>query len=223
MLLHRTALLTATVLAVLGVFAASASSESTPEVDRAVQAVGQQTELVQLSLRGQHQTLPAGYIVAVTAMNYTQGHVLAGVYGYNGVHQLPQPDSTPESILGAQAGVCGHAVIVFQQILAQLGYRTRQVQFLVPGNGHVAAEVFYDGGWHWFDPTFGDYYRQGANVLPIRTVRALKNPGRWAVVDETLIWRQAMGATANAAMVSGMAMPLSHDVRVVYANDIGAR
>ena len=55
----------------------------------------------------------------------------------------------------------------------------RSVQFYYddpPGtpNGHVAAEVFYDGAWHYFDPTFSLYWRnaESLNILNITTVRA---------------------------------------------------
>jgi hypothetical protein len=53
-------------------------------------------------------------------------------------------------------------------------------------------------------------------VLPISAARQLKHPDLVAVTDRTLLWRQIMGATAQQAMGSGMAMPLNPDARVTY-------
>jgi hypothetical protein len=204
----------AVLAAALWVFAASASSESTPEIGRAIQAVQQEVELAQLGLQQQHTAAPAGYLAAVAALDYTTGHVLSGVYGYREVHNQPLPN-TAEEILAAQAGICGHATIVFREILTQLGYQTRAVGFTVKGGSHATAEVLYDGRWHWFDPTFGVYYRQAGNVLTIAQARALKTPQRFAVIDQTLLWRQVMGQTAWATRASGMGLPLS-DATISY-------
>jgi hypothetical protein len=63
---HLTAALAflAVLAAALWVFAASASSESTPEVGRAVQAVQQEVEFAQVGQPQHNHPFPAGYRTA---------------------------------------------------------------------------------------------------------------------------------------------------------------
>lgn len=194
-------------------FAPAATSDATPETAKAVQDVREEVVYMQKAL-GAHP-MSAGYLSSVAALDYTVGHVTAPLYGY--LHEIQGsglPNDTSEQILSTQAGICGHATIVFRQILAQLGFQTRQVDFVSPVGGHTTAEVLYDGAWHWFDPTFGDYYKHGG-VLSIDAVRALKHPSAYAVTDQTLIWRQVVSAT-HTSMQTGMGMPTSKTLIVVH-------
>jgi transglutaminase-like putative cysteine protease len=105
-----------------------------------------------------------------------RGDQCVGAYGYLEAHQLPLPVATPNGVLGVQAGICGDAVIAFAAIMQQLGYQVRSVQFYfdkpVPDN-HIGVEVFYAGGWHYFDPTFGAYWSDSSSaVLSIDAIRA---------------------------------------------------
>lgn len=119
----------------------------------------------------------AGALTSLSAMNYVAGHVSTGAYGYLELKGLPLPNSDPDVILGTQAGICGHAVIAFATIMEDLGYSVQSVQFywtLPDGtpDSHIAVEVFYDGGWHYFDPTFGLYWTDASgNVLSITDER----------------------------------------------------
>jgi transglutaminase superfamily protein len=123
-----------------------------------------------------------GALTALSAMNYTVGHVSVGAYGYLLMMGLPLPgpagNPTPNSILGLQAGICGHAALTFAAIVKHFGYPVRSVQFWytypdgVTPDSHIAAEVFYDGAWHFFDPTFGVFWTDiGGNVESIDDVR----------------------------------------------------
>jgi Transglutaminase-like superfamily len=103
-----------------------------------------------------------GRLVAQAAMDYVVGHVSAASYGYLTIEGLPLPSSTPDSVLGAQAGICGHAALTFAAIVKHFGYQVRSVQFYYDDppsydqpDSHIADEVFYEGAWHFFDPTFG--------------------------------------------------------------------
>jgi transglutaminase-like putative cysteine protease len=119
-----------------------------------------------------------GRLVAQAAMDYVVEHVSPTAYGYLEIFGGQLPGSTPDAVLRAQAGICGDAALVFAAIVKQLGLGARSVQFYYddPGNvpdNHIAVEVSYDGGWHYFDPTFGVFWTDATgNVLSITDVRA---------------------------------------------------
>jgi hypothetical protein len=67
-----------------------------------------------------------------------------------------KPDS-PRSVLEKGSKYCGNLSEAMAAILA-VGYQTRLVDMsdaAEPPNTHVVVEVFYGGGWHLYDPTFG--------------------------------------------------------------------
>jgi hypothetical protein len=119
----------------------------------------------------------AGALTSLSAMNYVVGHVSAGAYGYLELNGLPLPNSNLDVILGVQAGICGHAAIVFAKIMENFGYPVQSVQFywtLPDGTAedHIAVEVYFDAGWHYFDPTYGLYWTNSSgNVLSITDER----------------------------------------------------
>lgn len=127
-----------------------------------------------------------GQFVAEAAMDYVVGHVSTGAYGYlelvygetPGGPDLPSYYEGINTILASQTGICVHAERTFAAIVKALGFRVRDIGFdYVDLNGkpgaHAAAEVYYDGGWHFFDPTFGQFWTDAAgNVLSIADVRA---------------------------------------------------
>jgi hypothetical protein len=121
---------------------------------------------------------PDAEVVALSAMNYVVGHVSTGSYGYTLHFGGAFPSSDPNDILGMQSGICGHAALTFAAIVKHFGYQVRSVQyyFIAPNqtdDSHIADEVYYDGGWHYYDPTFGVYWTDaGGNVLSITDVRA---------------------------------------------------
>ena len=122
-------------------------------------------------------TLSYGRLVAEAAMNYTVGHVSTASYGYYALYGGTPYLSTPNDILGYQTGLCGKASYAFAAIVHAFGFDVRRVQFswmLQNGtpDAHTAAEVYYDGGWHFFDPTFGvTWLDQNGNVLSIADAR----------------------------------------------------
>lgn len=119
-----------------------------------------------------------GRLVAQAAMDYVVEHVSPTAYGYLEIFGGQLPGSSPDAALGAQAGLCGNAALVFAAIVKRLGLEARSVQFYYddPGNvadSHIAVEVSYDGGWHYFDPTYAVFWTDAlANVLSITDVRA---------------------------------------------------
>jgi transglutaminase superfamily protein len=129
---------------------------------------------------------PLGALTALAAMNYVATHVSATVYAYSFPAGLPfrkrgkTLTNETNTILTAQAGTCTYHVIAFTAIMHHFGYRVRRVDFSYqdpytgkPG-GHSAAEVYYNGDWHFFDPTYDVYYTDATSgsVLSIADERA---------------------------------------------------
>jgi hypothetical protein len=122
----------------------------------------------------------SGEYVAEAAMDYVIGHVRTGAYGYlEGIGAPLPPYLEPvNEVLATQTGICGQAERTFAAIVEALGFQVHDIGFeFVDPNGapdaHSAAEVYYDGGWHFFDPTFGQFWTDTAgNVLSIADVRS---------------------------------------------------
>ena len=142
-------------------------------------------------------------LVAQAAMDYVVGHVSAPAYGYmkdNGINLAP----TPEAILAAQAGICGHAALTFAAIVKRFGLPVRSVQFYYGPDlswNHISDEVQYGGGWHYFDPTFGIDYEQNGVVLSIADARAADAPQTLLQQNKTLFWTTVV-TQANAVELS---------------------
>jgi Transglutaminase-like superfamily len=121
-----------------------------------------------------------GQLISEAALDYVAGHVTLASYGYLTEFGLALPDATANSVLGAQAGLCGHAALTFAAIVMHFGFPVRSVQFYytdpAPFNtadSRIADEVYYDGSWHFFDPTFGALWTDAAgHVLSIDDARA---------------------------------------------------
>jgi hypothetical protein len=136
--------------------------------------------------QGSKAARPRGQFIAEAAMDYVVGHVSVGAYGYlelvhrepPGGQHLPPYRENVNTVLATQTGICVHAERSFAAIVASCGFRVRDVGFdFVDPTGapdsHAAAEVFYDHGWHFFDPTYGQFWTDPAgNVLSINDVRA---------------------------------------------------
>jgi hypothetical protein len=121
---------------------------------------------------------PPGQLVAQAAMDYTVGHVSTGAFGYLELVKGALPGYQPNRILATQAGICGQASWVFAAIVRQFGLHVRSVTFsyLDPNgtpDGHTAVEVSYGGSWHFFDPTYGQFWTgPSGNVFSIAQIRA---------------------------------------------------
>jgi hypothetical protein len=124
------------------------------------------------------QPYPNGEMTALAAVDYTVGHVSVGVYWYQHDRGLTLPDWEPGVILRQESGICGQSAAVFVRIMQRLGYPVRSIQFFYnnpdgSAGQHIAVEVYYDGGWHFFDPTYAAYWSDtSGNVLPISDIRA---------------------------------------------------
>lgn len=103
------------------------------------------------------------------------------------------PPNDPITALEKGIGICGNHVQLFDAVLRKLGLRTRTVQFWWrDDNGksvsHIALEVFWNGRWRLYDPTFGAFFVAadddaaaeplGAEDARRRHIRPVLNPMR---------------------------------------------
>jgi hypothetical protein len=143
---------------------------------------------------------PTEYLLALSALNYVQSRI--SPYRY---HELPVTErpAGPEQALAAQAGICGHQVSVFLEIGSRLGLVVRPIEvYFRSTNGresHLGAEVFWHGAWHYFDVTWGTFFRErGAEssaLLSFHEVAARPDRGRLAITNgANLIFQAYMHA-----------------------------
>jgi transglutaminase-like putative cysteine protease len=73
------------------------------------------------------------------------------------------PSSSRRTVLERGSQFCGELAGAMATVLAAANFKTRQIDMTEGGERpgtHVVVEVYYDGGWHLFDPTYGTVYRR---------------------------------------------------------------
>ena len=181
-----------------------------PEVRRAVTQISHECTQTVPFFPG----LNTGFNYALALMNYALGHVSAANYAYLVTQTQDAPGSDPEDILGKQAGICGQAQIVFLAIGRWLGLPMRPVyiwfpeafpEYTGPGvPGHATVEVSYGNTWHWFDPTWGFFFRDPAaafdSVYSILDVVDLSQAVRQSALIENApyLWTHAAKSVGPA-------------------------
>lgn len=141
-----------------------------------------------------------GQLISEAALDYVAGHVSDTAYGYLEVSHAKLPRPTAGRSLGAQAGICTGAAVSFATIVHQFGFAVRSVNFYYDDpppsstpDGHVAVEVEYGGGWHFFDPTFGQFWTDAnGRVLSFADVRAGKGSEQKNVAAFTNVFEDAV-------------------------------
>ena len=81
---------------------------------------------------------------------------------------------SPRRVLDRGSQYCGHLCTAMQTLLAIGGYKTRAVHMSdgnTPPGTHAVVEVFYGGGWHLYDPTYGIKFNRDRDVAGYRDVR----------------------------------------------------
>ena len=206
----RTVLAVATGIVVsAGVFAWSGAGAQSSAVALATSDVSERVDYVEQTLTGAHARLPHNYLVALAAMSYVAGHVSATQYGYlTQIAHRPAPVNAEEA-LQLQAGVCGSARDTMLAILRRLHTKARSVDAYystpdAPVNGHSTVEVWYQGAWHWFDPTWATIYvKPGTSqwkVLSLVDVLRLP-PARqhaYRIGSDTMLWERAVTAAGHS-------------------------
>jgi hypothetical protein len=180
-------------------------------VANAVEQIRQEVAFAEATLSGRGYSRNA--LIAHAAMDYVEGHVSAPAYGYMSTILNVRPDPTAHSVLTHEAGICGHAALTLAAILSNFGLPVRSVQFYYGPNGHIANEVFYDGAWHYYDPTWGSYYRDGNRVLSITEARTHPNPLSLLKYHGSQFW-YTVAEMAGATSLTDFGMETDPDTRV---------
>ena len=136
-------------------------------------------------------------------------------------------DASPETAINEQLGACGTFTNTLLALSAAQGLKGRVVSMLnYPVNdGHALAEIFADGQWRLYDPTYGTYYldneKPHAGALSFLAVMHAFTAGTPEIKREVLTGRPGVDdftgreifLNANPAGVIGpdhpMAFPLS--------------
>jgi hypothetical protein len=73
---------------------------------------------------------------------------------------LDQCMGTGSDVLKENRGICGGMAAAFVALCRRTGLPARKASMynLSAMGGHAVALVHYDGGWHFFDPTFGTFF-----------------------------------------------------------------
>ena len=81
---------------------------------------------------------------------------------------------SPRRVLDRGSQYCGHLSAAMETLLVIGGYRTRAIHMSDgqnPPGTHAVVEVFYGGGWHLYDPTFGIKFNKDRDIASYRDVR----------------------------------------------------
>jgi hypothetical protein len=107
---------------------------------------------------------------ALEALNISQMMLSSARYGFRA--EVSNYRLAPKDLaecLGNWLGICGNHVEFFLHIMHELGLKARPLQFYYEVRGrrhsHIAAEVFYAGGWRYFDVTWGAVFPSGRHLL----------------------------------------------------------
>lgn len=162
-------------------------------LDQAVEQIRREVTYSERFLAAHGVTVPHGQLVSEAAMTYVVGHVTAPAYGYMNEILNVRPAPTANGALSTGAGICGHAALTFAAIIKRLGVPVRSVQFYYgQADTHIADETFYDGDWHYYDPTYGAIYVDGGKVLSITDARGRPDGLSLLEHDRTLLWFQVV-------------------------------
>ena len=90
----------------------------------------------------------------------------------------------PNEILKYPFAACSQQSIVMMEVLQSKGFETRKVSFQGKTSGHFCFEVYFDGGWHFYDTNM----EPDANVL-----KTYNRPGIAFLVSHPEILVKAYG------------------------------
>lgn len=88
------------------------------------------------------------------------------------------PGRTANDFARAGYGICGEHAILFTGLLDQVGIKNRMIQLFYTKDGqrniHVAAEVFINGQWRFFDSTWSAFFlKNPADPLSFASIAEL--------------------------------------------------
>jgi transglutaminase superfamily protein len=87
---------------------------------------------------------------------------------------------SPRLVLERGSQYCGHLTTAMAAILGAGGYKHRRVTVIDDADrrtSHAVVEVFYEGEWHLFDPTFGVAFKDARErIVNYRDLRLDQSP-----------------------------------------------
>ncbi|WP_345793241.1 D-glucuronyl C5-epimerase family protein [Thauera sp. JM12B12] len=107
-------------------------------------------------------------------------------------------DSSPEATVTERIGACGTFTNTLLALSASQNLRGRVISMLnFPTNdGHAVAEIFTDGKWRLYDPTYGTYYidrrRPEAGALSFDEIKTGFMTGAVDIGQEVLTYRPGL-------------------------------
>ena len=115
----------------------------------------------------------------LTAGKQSDEEKMDAIYGYVACklnyNETQWELGSPRRVLERGSEYCGHLSIAMQTLLEIGGYRARAIHMSDgrhPLGTHAVVEVFYDEGWHLYDPTFGlKFLNKDGTVASYRDIR----------------------------------------------------
>jgi hypothetical protein len=183
------------------------------ELQRAVEQVREEVAYTRYISNREGRLVRDEYLISLATMNYVVGHVTAPAYGYrNELASMVLPWDA-ETALFTQAGLCGNAAWTFAVIVKQLGVQVRSAEFYFSNgiDNHIAAETYYGGDWHYFDPTWGLTFSSGSDVLSLTEAR--DGQSHSIRYDQNLLWY----LTAPTSLIDEIPLLRDPSTRVEFA------
>jgi hypothetical protein len=139
------------------------------------------------------------FLYGLATMNHVQSRLSPLNYSIL-AKARKRPPRTTEECLALEAGICGNQVQTFLAIIKQFGIRARPVEFYLRGsmpaknNSHICIELFYNGGWRFFDVTWGTFYRRrdgkADDLMSWEEIRQANDARSMAITNRSDLWYQ---------------------------------
>ena len=174
---------------------AAKSDTARPHLAKAIETIHKQVEW----FGPNPEKYSREFLYGLATMNHVQSRLSPLNYSIL-VKANKKPPLNTEECLALEAGICGSQVQAFLAIVKQFGIRARPVEFYLRGSipaknhSHICAEVFYDDGWHFFDVTWGTFYRRPDGkvdgLMSWTEIRQANDPRNLATTNRSDLWYQ---------------------------------
>lgn len=115
------------------------------------------------------ESLFAAEFGRITESATTDEHVCIMVAGHICSNMRNGDESkikTPLEAWEQRLGLCGYRSRIMAKALELYNIKARIIGLYAPGFVHTCIEAYYDGEYHFFDPTYGGYFISDGRVLP---------------------------------------------------------
>lgn len=130
-------------------------------------------EIIKLMLRQKVEQLVAGL--------KTDQEKTVSIANWVSLNIVSLPGSAdPNEVFTSRIGQCQSRVLLFTEMIKMinLGVRTFNFwNFPTVASNHAAAQVFYDGKWHFFELTFAGYFKKNQQILSFDEILAEAKKG----------------------------------------------